>query len=300
MRYLILCGLLGAVACAERTPEPKIAPSSTSPGYAERFPADINALQRRFVEEDRQARELIQKFSGYPGALGSPIPPQASSVAKYADQEGRSAAYVERLERAEMVAAFYEEEKDEIRGTVSGAAQYAAKQKNCDADVGSPAAFALDKALEERLEESVHDASDAHALIDRDEKVLGKNAEVLRTQADEISKASYLSHVGVVRSKVRLAAMLEELDDVKKTLDRTSEDLSKMEGDSSLDDAQRKQIAEQKVAVSDARRRIDVERNGAQSLSESMEGRIEALQKDYEKAFSELSKALESGAPKAP
>jgi hypothetical protein len=64
---LILAGAMALAACAEPKPEPVVASSTASPGYAERFPERLANVKKTFGDQEREAHELTQKFSGYPG-----------------------------------------------------------------------------------------------------------------------------------------------------------------------------------------------------------------------------------------
>jgi hypothetical protein len=291
MKILRLAALLLAlptIACAEKPPEPRFASSASSPGYASRFPEELAAVRKEYFDQEKQVQESTKEFRSYPDALENPNWDTVRAVVQHADEEGRSQAYSAELERTETVRRFFENEKNDIRTKVSGAVQYAAKKKNCEGEFGSSAAVALDKAIEERLEENLHGSSDAHTVIQDNEDALGKaNVEELEKQADTISRASYLAHIGAVRTKLRLKGMLEEIEQIEKTLDRTTEDLRAAEKNAA-DDKRKQELAERREAAAKSKSRIGNERAGARSLADEIEKRIEALQKQYAEALKAL------------
>jgi hypothetical protein len=281
-------------ACAEPKPEPVLASSAASPGYAERFPERLASTKKSFGDQEREAHELTQKFSGYPDELSDPDWATVIDVMKFADEEGRSQSYVDRLEETDAVARFYLDEKQTLHQKVGGAVQYAAKKKDCSEDLGGSASFALDKAMTEQLEERLHAESDAHGAIDYNEEAIGKkNVEPLRHQADAVSRASYLAFIGVVRTKVELRSMIEQLDEVKKTLDRADQDLEPRQSAGEMSDATRKKLEERRARVAESKQRIDKEVDTAKTLLEAADKHIEQMQKEYTAAFDSLLERLE-------
>jgi hypothetical protein len=298
LRYAALSAALATTpGCAKKPPEPQLASSATSPGYATGYPEALAAVRTTFFDEEKVVNTAAGELSGYPDQLDEPDWTVVAAVIRHADEEGRSQAYAERFERLQTVRAFYDTERDEIRRKVAGSVQYQAKKKKCEGDVGSSAGPALDKAVKERLEERLHEGSDAHTVIDAHREALGKkNAETLEHQADAIGMASYVAHVGVVREKVKLRRMLEELEQVSQTLDRTLDDLQKMQGDEELDDDTRKRLEERHTAAKQAKARIDAEAQGAENLSKEIESRIEKLQKTYDDAVAALETKIDQHA----
>jgi hypothetical protein len=155
--------------------------------------------------------------------------------------------------------------------------------------------------MTEQIEEQLHSESDAHAAIEYNEEAIGKkNVEPLKHQADAVSRASYLSFIGVVRTKVELRSMIEQLDEVKKTLDRAGQDLEAKESAGNLDDAARKKLVDRRARVAEAKQNIDREVDTANSLLEAADKHIEQMQKEYTAAFDSLLERLEQKKSEAP
>ena len=279
-------------ACAEHKVEPQVASSSSLPGYATRYPTELGAARTSFSDQESAAEKAFGDFATYPDQLASPPDwKPVLDVYELADTDGRTSAYVERLEQDQAVATFFTDEKAEIGKKVGGAAQYALKDKQgcTDVDVASPARAALDKSVEKQLQDRLHDRSAASAAIDHAEDSLGKkNADTLHTQADAIGLASYLTHVGVYRTKERIDRMVEEASDVKKTLDRTVEDLNKLLTDPKTSDAKKKDLTKELVTVQASQAAIDSELEQAKSMQKNAEERTKKLSADYDKAFGAL------------
>lgn len=292
MRCVALLGMvmvLGLVACSREVPEPNLASSASSPGYAERFPAKLAEARQGYFEDEKAVRETIQAMGTYQDALEDPDWDVVHRVVDLSDRQGRSRAYSEHFERTEAVRAFFEDEKDELRRKVAGSVQYTAKKKKCEGDVGSSAAAALEKAFEEQVEESLHSKSDAHLVIEQYEPELGpKNAEALEKQSDAISEASYVAHVGAVRRKLELRSMIEEVEQVKNALKARIDELKRLEAQPDLEEARRSDVIARREAAEKALQRMDTELTGAENLLSEIEERTRTLQKEYDEALLSL------------
>lgn len=280
---------LGSIACSQPKVEPQVASSSSENGYATRFPDTLAATRNGFLKQETDTRDALAKFSGYPAELDNPDWGKVAEVYRAADAAGKSGSYVARARENAVVQEFFEEEKSEINKKVAGAAQYAANQKGCKAELSGPTAHALEKAVEKQLEERMRARNEAHAIIDDNEEALGKaNIEKLETQADTIAQASYLVNVAAVESKVRLRQQIAEASEVKKTLDRTIEEAKATEADAARKDADKKAATERRAKAEAAKARIDSELEQATQVEKEMEDRIKALQAEHQKAFDDL------------
>jgi hypothetical protein len=285
---------LALTGCAKKGPEPALASSADSPTYASEFPERLAAVKRIFNEQETDARNTTQQLSGFPEELDNPDWNQVLAIVELADREGRSQAYVERFEEIVAVGRFFKAEGEDVERKVGGSVHYAAKKKNCDADLGGTARVALRRSLVEQMEERLHDRSDAHALIEHNAVALGpKNVEKLRTQADSISRAAYAVHVGMVRARLELQAMLKELEQIRETLDRRSKDLGALANDPKLDDKQKKSVEEDLAATRDAKARLDGELLTARDLDKHAEQRTEQARQQYDAAIQKLRSDLQ-------
>src|SRR5882757_8659811 len=230
--------LAAALSGCSSRPAPAFASSANEAGYAEHYPATLLAQRTEFAANESKSRQLMAGFSNYPGALSAPNGEQVLELVKRADAAGRSGAYAQQIQENQDAARFFAEEKDSLHQKVGGAAQYAAKQKECTTDVASPAIGALDRGVDKALEERLRSHDEAHRYIEDHQDALGKpNLEKLQKQADDITLASYLVHVRVKRLKLELSSLADEASDVKKTLARNDADAQAVIGNGSASKA---------------------------------------------------------------
>jgi chromosome segregation ATPase len=289
--------LLAAASCSDqkKAGAPEGASASNQAGYAERYPDTLAKTRGKLSEREGKARESMGKFSAYPDELDKPDWEGVGKVYELADEAGKSQAYVDQVHEAEMVAGFFEDEKEEISKKVAGAAAYAAKQKGCDSvEAYGPASAALEKSVEKQLEERLREHNEAHRYIKMHEEPLGKqNIEKLEKQADDISYASYNVNVGVEEEKYRLQRMVDEGEDVKKTLDRIIEENKAIAADGSKPESVKKAAQGEVDAAESAKAKIEQELATTKQELEKIDDRIKALRDEYQKAFDELKNKVE-------
>ena len=291
----IFFGLLAAAFAAGCTqkPEPVFASSANEESYAERYPATLLAVRTEYANDEGKARELFGGFQNYPAALSSPDGQQVLAVVQRADAAGKSAAYTHRAQENQAVEQFFTDEKDPLHQKVGGAAQYAAKQKECTVDVASPAIGALDKGVDKALEDRLRERDEAHRYIEDHQDALGKpNLEKLEKQADEISLASYLVHVRVKELKAELTRMIDEASDVKKTLGRDDTEARAVVADPAASKSAKATAQTRATAAEGASAGIDSEVENAKRAVADMDARTTQLEKDYNAALDALEKAL--------
>jgi hypothetical protein len=297
-RALLVCAVLSsAVACSTPKPEPEIASSAAQAGYAEAYPAELQAIATGFSQRESEVKKVTGEMPTYPDKLKNPNYAHVEAVYAKADQAGKSYAYVERLREVQGAHTFFETEGDEISKKVAGAAQYAAKQKGCDVDVGGAAAHALKESVDKQLEKRLREANEAHVYIDRYRASLGKeNAEVLEKQADDITYASYIANIEIVERKVRLKRIIEEAEQVQKTADEFIEQERKFQKEAGVSDADKKASEERIQSMNKSKASIESAKAQAQSLLEGVEERIQGVQKEYNDAFNALDKKVKDKA----
>src|SRR6478609_5552259 len=287
-------------ACTTQ-PAPTFASAANESGYAERYPTALLGARSEFAADETRAREIIADLPKYPEALTSPDGEKVSAVVSRADAAGKSGAYARQMEEQSHVSSFFSEEKDELNQKVGGAAQYAAKQKECTADVSSPAIGALDKGVDKAMEDRLRDHDEAQRYIEDNQDTLGKaNLEKLQKQADDITLASYLVHVRVKQLKLELSQLVAESSDVKKTLERSDKEAQAVLADSAAS-KQAKVTAQKRVdAVKKANTGLDIEIEQAKRAVQEMDARSEKLEKDYSAALDALQKSLKDLPKKTP
>jgi hypothetical protein len=281
-----------AIGCSSR-PAPAFASSANESSYAERYPAALLALRTEFAADEARARDIFGGFSNYPGALTAPDGQQVLGVVTRADAAGKSGAYAEQARENQDVTHFFSDEKDSLNQKVGGAAQYAAKQKDCTVDVASPAVGALDHGVDKALEERLRGHDEAHRYIDDHQDALGKpNLEKLQKQADDISLASYLVHVRVKELKLELSRLVDEASDVKKTLTRSDTDAKAVIADAGASKSAKATAQTRATAAEAAEASLDSEVDQAKRAVADMDTRSTQLEKDYGAALDALEKAL--------
>ncbi|HYQ44306.1 MAG TPA: hypothetical protein VER11_20125 [Polyangiaceae bacterium] len=295
---LLLTALLSA--CTTQ-PAPAFASAANESGYAERYPTALLGARTEFANDETRAREIIADLPKYPAALSNPDGEQVLAVVNRADAAGKSGAYGKQMEEQAHVARFFSEEKDDLNQKVGGAAQYAAKQKECTVDVSSPAIGALDRGVDKAMEDRLRDHDEAQRYIEDHQDTLGKaNVEKLQKQADDISLASYLVHVRVKQLKLELSQLAAEASDVKKTLERSDKEAQAVLADSAASKQAKATAQKRADAAKKASTGLDIEVEQAKRAVQEMDARIEKLEKDYQAAFDALQKALKDLPKKAP
>lgn len=285
---------LGVAACSKQPP-PLTASSAGQGGYALGYVESLSAARQEVATIESQVETARSEFPRYPDALSNPSWPDVLTVYTAADESGRSADYVQELEKDEVVARFYTDEKDELNKKVGGAAQQAAKQKGCDVDLYGPTSYALGKAFEKRLQERMRSHSEAHRYLDDHEDALGKtNRPKLEDQIDAIAKTSYLARVAIVKVRDRLAEQVNEASQVDKTLQRVAEDAHRVAADPKTPEAQRTRANEEEQAANNARQRLAPEVNGAKKLVDEMDQHLKAVREKYETTFGALRQSVQS------
>lgn len=294
-RYALGLSLsLGVVACSKQAP-PLTASSAAQGGYALGYVESLSAARQETGAIESQVETARAEFSGYPDALSNPSWPDVLTVYTAADESGRSADYVQELERDEVVAKFYADEKDELNKKVGGAAQQAVKQKGCDVDVFGATSYALGKAIEKRLQERQRSHSEAHRYLDAHEEALGKNNRPkLEDQIDAIARASYLARVAIVKVRDRLAQQVDEAAEVDKTLARVGEEAKRVAADPKTPEARRARAKDEEIAAANARQRLSSEANEAKKLVDEMDQRIKAVREKYDAAMGALRQSVQS------
>lgn len=278
--------------CTTR-PAPAYASSANESGYAERYPSALLATRTEFASSEKRARDIIKDFPNYPGTLTSPDGDNVLGVVTRADAAGKSASYSQEMDEQSHVSRFFTEEKDKLNQKVGGAAQYAAKQKECTVDVASPAIGALDKGVDKALEDRLRDHSESQRYIEDHQDALGKpNLEKLQKQADDITLASYLVHVRVKQLKIELSALTDEASDVKKTLARNDAEAQVVLGNAATSKSAKTTAQSRATAAKAASTGLDIEIEQAKRAVKEMDARIEQLDKDYQAALDALEKQL--------
>ncbi len=289
-----------ALSGCSTQPKPVFASSANESSYAEHYPASLLALRTEYAADEAHARETFAAFTNYPGALSAPDGQQVLAVVTRADAAGKSGSYAAGMSEQSSVTAFLNDEKETLNQKVGGAAAYAAKQKDCTADVASPAVGALDHALDKAQEDRLRGHNEAERYIEDHQDALGKaNLEKLQKQADDIALASYLVHVRVKELKLELARLVDESSAVKKTLAQSDADAQAVLTSSTASKGAKATAQTRSTAAKTATASIDSETDQAKQALTDMDARSDKLEKDYSAALDSLEKAL-NNLPKKP
>lgn len=284
--FLLLLVPLGCAGAPK--PEPEVASSATQPGYAQDYPTALEQVAKDFNRDEEDAQTLATGFFVYAKDLKAPNWKIVADVYRSANDAGRSRAYVDRSEDVDKARMFFSAEQDDIAKKVGGWASYACKQKGAEADLSGTVSRSLADLVSKRLDKRLRERNAAHVLIERHRHELSKeDAAALEVLADQISRASYLVFIALVKEKVALHALIEESGPVKKTLGdyiaeeqamgkKASKEADKIEIDARVDRASRAQ-AQLDGAVSQARQ-----------TEQKMGERITAAQKRYKEALDAL------------
>ncbi|HEY3498445.1 MAG TPA: hypothetical protein VGK73_27315 [Polyangiaceae bacterium] len=293
-----------AAGCNQQQQPALYASSANEPAYAERYPTQLATARTRFAKDEEEAQKLTTDFQKFPDELDKPDWMVVGAVVEEADQAGKGWDYAAGMSEQQAVRDFYEQEKQPLVQKVGGAADYAAKQKKCeDLELYGPVAGGLDRAFDQQLEERVRSRSVAQRTIEDNQDLVGKgNVEKLEKQADKIALASHLVHVRMPQTKRDIDAALADASEVKKTLERTKERAAVVESNPQASRSA-KQLAQKRAsAASAAEAQLDSEVAEAKKLSEQIEQRASAAQKNYETALETLKNAVkqraEAGAKK--
>ena len=276
------------MGCSAPKPEPEVASSATQPGYAQDYPLAVEQIVKDFGRDDDDARTLSTGFSGYAKDLKVTDWKLVADIHRSANDAGRSRAYVDRNEEVEGARAFFTAEQDEIVKKVGGSATYACKQKGADTDLSGTVSRSLSEVVTKQIEKRLREQNAAHVTLERHRHELSKeDAAALEVQADQISRASYLVHIAMVEEKVRLRALIEEAEQVKKTIDDYLAD-ERAIGGRATKDTDKKESEARIERATQSKAKIDGALSQGREMEQKMEERIAAAQKRHKDALDAL------------
>jgi hypothetical protein len=302
---LVICAsfsLLAALACS-KAPPPLTTPSGESPGYAEQYPAHLDALRTRFATDEAKVQAALPQLEPASHKLGNAEPETVTQLFELADATGKSSAYADQALEAETVSRFWDEEKQPLHQKIGGAVAYASKQKECSKECGDDlagvAAGGADRAVEKQLEERQQRVGEIHRFVEDHEDTLGKaNMDAAEKEAAVIAQLSHITYVRLELYRRELEGSLADASDVSSTLERSEKEANAVLADPKASKSRRALAEKRKASASAARAALDTEvQQGRQALSE-MEQREKKLVADYEKSFDALKDALAARAKK--
>lgn len=296
---LAACAAL-ALGCNQQQPA-LTASSGDQASYAERYPYKLEAVRARYADGEKEARENLPELRKLPDSLKDPDYTHVLAVVELADQDGRSASYAERALETEAVARFHEEEKEPLRQKVAGGVNYAAKQKNCNEELGGAAVASMERGVEKQLEERTRASSEAQRYIEDHEDELGKaNVDALEKHAERLARTSHLVHVRLELYRRELETLLGDASAAESTLDRVLRESDAVLTDDKASKSKKAVAERRKEAAQQARNRIQIDVEQAQRALGEMDQRIAQLKADYQSTLDALRADLEKRAEDKP
>jgi hypothetical protein len=295
MRLLLLfCVGVAVAACSRPEKEPVIASSAGQPAYALRYADELAATTRAMGDDQQQAQKLESGFATRADELKKPDWELVRAVIDESDVAGKGADFYDAHGEVDAVRAFWADEKATIDAKVAGGAQYAVKQAACTSgctnlDVGGPAAFAMNEAIEKQLQKRLRTSNDAFVLVERQHATLGaQNTAGLEKLADDVAQASYLVHVELVLHRERLKRLLADKTAARTTLERFEKDESAFQSQPGRKDAEKKASDERIAAAHKSQAAIDGAVVQAEAAVSAADQTIAAATKDYDAALKAL------------
>lgn len=270
--------------------------SSSQGSYAAAFPDRLSKESKGIRSEEAKAKEDMGTMPTFADSLGADAPWDiVEKIVDASDKAGRDGGYADAAKSNGMVRSFFEEEKDPLLKKVGGSAQYAVKQKGCDADVYGAVSQGMKDGIDDRIQARMRAKNDAFIIIDRNHDAIGKkNQPLLENEADKIAEASWLVHTEMPEAKQRLDHYIGEVSSSKSAI----EDLIKDEKDF----ASSGKLKPEDQKASDARikgweddlKTLDAAAEEAKQNAQDLEQRIAQAQKDYDAALSALKDAIKA------
>jgi hypothetical protein len=286
-----------ALGCGPKKQDTLVASSATQAAYAERYPSELESTSSTFDQREEEVRAVLAEVPTYTDGLTDPDWKQVHEIIDTADNAGRSSAYAERIQEVRHVQAFFEAEKAEIGRKAGGAAQYAAKQGGCDAQVGGSVTSALNKAVEKQLEKRLRERNEAQQVLARYATSLEEhNASTLAIRVDRLSYASYVTWVELTETQRKLEKMIEDGEQVKVTADAFIAKEEAFQKGAKRTDAEKQASAARVEAMRASKSKADAAVAQAKQTVEKMKERLEKLQQDYNVIVGSLKGELEKKA----
>jgi hypothetical protein len=285
---LLLSFGLGLCSCKKSEFGPVSSPSAEHPAYAAAYPQKLESANKRFEIERSWAQDFQKEFETFPDELKEPNWEHVAQVYKLAEEDGRSGHYAEVRRENALVAQFFVDEKKELVQKVSGGVQYQAEQEKCDAKFYGTIDRGLENGVKERFDEREDESSSAAQFLALHQTEIGKeNEETLRAQAKALSGAAQLVYVDLAERHQELSLLVEESQDIKKTIDRR---LEQLEAPPSAESGKAEQEVreEEQARLKAAQGELDAAVTAAKKRLETSENDVTAARESFEKALDKL------------
>jgi len=238
---------------------------------------------------------LFATFPSFSDELSAPEWGQVVAVMERADESGRSRAYVEHVEENEHVRTFFSEEKEEITRRVSGAVKAAEKKAECECKIEAygKVSYALKDSVNKQIDRRTKRQSEAHRLIDRYKKSLGKkNVKPLEKQADAVMRASYIVYIKLAELYAEIDSRVSKAQKIKGTIEDALEAEREFAAHPETPKAEKKASEKRIVELEAAKGSIEATVEEAKEIVSGGETGILAIRKEYDAAFDALCDSL--------
>ena len=285
---------VGLASCTRADKGPVLTSSAGQPSYALGYADELDGSWRAMGEGQDQERRLTAGFAARVDELKKPDWDVVRAVVDASDAAGSSAGFAGAHGRVDSVREFWGDEKTSVDAKVAGGAQYALKQASCASgcpslDVGGPAAYALNEALDHDLQKRLRASNDAFLIIERQRTALGPaNAAALEKLADDVAQASFVVHVALVVERDRLRKLLADKGSVLTTLDRFVQDERTYQVQPGRSDADKKASDQRVNDATKSKSQIAAAAAQADAASSGADQVIAGVTKDYDDALKAL------------
>ena len=290
---VMLFGALALVGCEQK--EANSAQTSSSQGsYAASFPDRLAGESKNIRAEEGKAKTDMASMPTFADSLGADAPWEiVEKVVDAADKAGRDGGYADAARSNGQVKTFFDEEKEPLNKKVGGAAQYAVKQKGCDADVWGAVSQGLKDGVDDRIQARMRAKNDAFIIIDRNKEAIGKkNQPLLEAEADKIAEASYLVHTEMPEAKQRLDHYIGEVSSMKSGIQGLISDEKEFATAGKLKPEDQKSSDARIKGWEDELKTLDSAEQEAKQNAQDLEQRLQQAEKDYDAAFSAMKDGI--------
>ncbi len=295
----VICASFCLVGCEQKGANEPKAVSIDQGSSAQRYPGMLERQNKHVRDREAKAKENIAKIPTGADKITETDWAIVEQIVDASDAAGKDGGYAATMRELEGARAFYEEEREPIVKKVGGAAQYAAKQKGCDADLWGAVNQGLKDGIDDAMRDRLRASNDAFILIDRHKEALGKkNVPALEELADQIADTSYVVNVEMPEAKDRLEAFLSGASDARSALNSFISDEKKFAEDPKRK-PEEKQASEARVKKAEEQlKSLETTEQATNENLKDLEQRVKDLDAAYDDALSKLKDAIKAKKPK--